>query len=40
MVEIPEGIWTRPLETKQSYGMVHKKKAEALVLVIEEEGVP
>ena len=30
----------RPLEIEQSYGMVHKEKAEALVLVIEEEGVP
>ena len=30
----------RPLEIEQSYGMVHKEKAEALVLVVEEEGVP
>ena len=34
MVEIPEGVWTRPLEIEQSYGMVHKEKAEASVLVI------
>ena len=40
MVEIPKGVWTRPLEIEQSYGMVHKEKVEALVLVIEEEGVP
>jgi len=40
MVQIPEGVWTRPLEIEQSYGMIHKEKIEALVLVIEEEGVP
>ena len=40
MVEIPKEVWTRPLEIERSYGMVHKEKAEALVLVIEEEGVP
>ena len=34
MVEIPEGVWMRPLEIEQSYGMVHKEKAEASVLVI------
>ena len=34
MVEIPEVVWTRPLEIEQSYGMVHKEKAEASVLVI------
>ena len=28
MVEIPEGVWTRPLEIEQSYGMVHKEKAK------------
>ena len=39
-VQILEGVWTRPLEIEQSYGMVHKEKIEALVLVIEEEGVP
>ena len=40
MVKIPKGVWTQPLEIEQSYGMVHEEKAEALVLVIEEEGVP
>ena len=28
MVEILEGVWTRPLEIEQSYGMVHKEKAK------------
>ena len=40
MVEIPEKVWTRPLEIEQSYGMVHKRKAEASILIIAEEGVP
>ena len=40
MVEIPEGVWTQPLEIEQSYGMVHKEKTEASILIIEEEGVP
>ena len=40
MVEIPEGVWMRPLEIEQSYGMVHKEKIEASVLVIKEEGIP
>ena len=40
MVEILEGVWKQPLEIEQSYRMVHKEKAEALVLVIEEERVP
>ena len=39
MVEISKGVWTRPLKIEQSYGMVHKERAEALVLVIEEESV-
>ncbi|XP_030941697.1 uncharacterized protein LOC115966643 [Quercus lobata] len=39
MVQIPKGVWTWPLEIEQSYGMVHKEKAEALVLIIEEDGV-
>ena len=39
MVEILEGVWTRPLEIEQSYGFVHIEKAEASVLVIEEKGV-
>ena len=34
MVEILEGVWMRPLEIEQSYGMVHNEKAEASVLVI------
>ena len=29
MVETPKGVWTRPLEIEQSYGMVHKEKAKA-----------
>ena len=40
MVEIPEGVWTRPLEIEQSYGILHKEKAKASVLVIEEERNP
>lgn len=40
MVEIPKGIWTRPLEIEQSYEEVHKRKTEALVMTIEEEEVP
>ena len=39
MVEIPEGVWTRPLEIEQSYGVVHKERVEDLVLDIEEERV-
>ena len=40
MFEIPKGVWTWALEIEQSYGLVHKEKAKASVLVIEEEGVP
>ena len=40
MIEIPEIVWTQPLEIEQSFGLVHKEKAKASVLVIEEEGVP
>ena len=29
MVETPKGVWTRPLEIEQNYGMVHKEKAKA-----------
>ena len=39
MVEIPEGVWTWPLEIKRSYELVHKGKDESSVLAIEEEGV-
>ena len=39
MVEIPKGVWTQPLEIEHSYGMVHKEKAEAPILIIKEEGV-
>ena len=39
MVEIPEGVWTRPLESEQSYEEVHKGKVEASVMTIEEEEV-
>ena len=37
MVEIPKGVWTRPLEIEQSYEEVHKRKTEASVMTIEEE---
>ena len=40
MIEIPETVWTQPLEIEQSFGLVHKEKPKASVLVIEEEGVP
>ena len=40
MVEIPEGVWTRPLEVEQSYELVHKKNVKSLVLAIKEEGIP
>jgi len=40
MAEIPEGLWTRPLEIEQSYEEVHKRKTEILVMTIEEEEVP
>ena len=36
MVEIPEGVWTRPLEIEQSYELVHEEKNKTSVLVIEE----
>jgi len=36
MVEIPEGVWTRPLEIEQSYEEVHKRKAKASVMTIKE----
>ena len=39
MVEIPKGVWTRPLEIEQSYKEVHKRKTEALVMAIKEEEV-
>ena len=39
MVEIPEGVWTRPLEIEKSYEEVHKRKTEVSVLTIEEEEV-
>ena len=36
MVEIPEGVWTRPLKVEQSYELVHKEKGGPPVLAIEE----
>ena len=39
MVKIPEGVWTRPLEIEQIHEEVHKRKTEASVMTIEEEGV-
>ena len=29
MVEIPKGVWIRPLEIERSYEEVHKRKTEA-----------
>ena len=40
MVEIPEGVWTWPLEIEQSYEEVHKGKTKASVMTIKEEEVP
>ena len=40
LIEIPKGVWTRPLEIKQSYELVHKGKAKSSVLTIQEKGVP
>ena len=37
MVEIPEGVWPRPLEIEQSYELVHKGRKESSVMTIEEE---
>ena len=39
MVEIPKGIWTRPLEIEQTYEEVHKGKTKASVITIKEEKV-
>ncbi|XP_050252747.1 uncharacterized protein LOC126699144 [Quercus robur] len=39
MVEIPEGVWTQPLEIEQSYEEVHKGKTKASAMTIEEEEV-
>ena len=40
MVEIPEGVQTRPLEIGQSYELVRKGKIKSSILAIEEEGGP
>ena len=40
MVEIPEGVWTRPLEIEQSYEKVHKRKIKASAMTIKEKEVP
>ena len=40
MVEIPKGVWNRPLEIEQSYEEVHKRKTEASIMAKEEEEVP
>jgi len=40
MVEIPEGVWTQPLEIEQSYELVHKGKAKSSAFAIKEEGIP
>ena len=40
MVEIPEGVWTQLLEIEQIYGIIHKEKTKASILIIEEERVP
>ena len=39
MVEIPEGVWRRPLEIEESYEEVHKWKTEASIMALEEEVV-
>ena len=39
MVKIPKGVWTQPLEIKQSYQLVHEEKEELTTLAI-EKGVP
>ena len=39
MVEIVEGVWTRPLEIEKIYEELQKRKTEASVLTIEEEEV-
>ena len=40
MVEIVEGVWTRPLEIEKIYEELQKRKTEALVTTIEEEEAP
>ena len=40
VVEIPKGVWTRPLEIKQSNQLAHKEKGHLAVLAMEEERVP
>ncbi|XP_030939718.1 uncharacterized protein LOC115964574 [Quercus lobata] len=40
MVEIPKGVWTRPLEIEQSGEEVHKRKTKASVMAIEEKEAP
>ena len=39
MVEIPEGVWTRPLEIEQSCKKVHKRKTKASIMAVKEEEV-
>ena len=39
MVEILEGVWTRPLKIEKSYEEVHKRKTEASIMAIEEKEV-
>ena len=39
-IEILKGVWTRPLEIKQSGEEVHRKKTEASVMAVEEEEAP
>ena len=40
MVELPKGIWTRPLEIEQKYQVVHKEKEDLVISAIEEEEIP
>ena len=40
MVEIPMGVWTRPLEIEQSCEEVHKRKSEASVMAVKEKEAP
>ena len=38
-IEMPEGVWTRPLEIEQSYKEVHKRKTKTSIMTIKEEEV-
>ena len=40
MIEILKGVWTQPLEIKQSCEEVHKRKTKASVMAVKEEEAP